>query len=138
MQADAAYAQIDAEFRHLRSTDYADWLKRQNTLRTMHRVSADLVRAFHRSDEEIKREITEDVIVRTLWMEPEPLTIAVEQGEVEIVLLGLAAAHVQRHPAQGLSLAVARAVDDSHQRKLAHADGSTQCDQGRSAITDKR
>ncbi len=46
VQADAAYAQIDAEFRHLRSTDYADWLKRQNTLRTMHRVSADLVRAY--------------------------------------------------------------------------------------------
>ena len=31
---------------------------------------ADLVRAFRRSDEEIKREITEDVIVRTLWMSP--------------------------------------------------------------------
>jgi len=46
VQADAAYAQIEAEFLHLRSTDYADWLKRQNTLRTMHRVAGDLVRAY--------------------------------------------------------------------------------------------
>jgi hypothetical protein len=46
VQADAAYAQIEAEFLHLRATDYADWLKRQSTLRTMHRVAGDLVRAY--------------------------------------------------------------------------------------------
>ena len=45
---------------------------------------ADLVRAFHRTDEEIEREIREDVIVRTLWISPEPITIAVEQGEVSL------------------------------------------------------
>jgi CBS domain-containing protein len=45
---------------------------------------ADLVRAFHRSDEEIDREIREDVLLRTLWMSPEPLTIGVERGEVSL------------------------------------------------------
>jgi CBS domain-containing protein len=45
---------------------------------------ADLVRAFHRSDEEIRREIAEDVLLRTLWISPEPLTITVEDGEVSL------------------------------------------------------
>ena len=31
---------------------------------------ADLVRAFVRSDEDVAREIREDVIRRTLWIEP--------------------------------------------------------------------
>jgi CBS domain-containing protein len=45
---------------------------------------ADLVRAFVRRDEEIEREIREDVIRKTLWLEPENLTIAVSGGEVEL------------------------------------------------------
>jgi predicted transcriptional regulator len=45
---------------------------------------ADLVRAFVRPDEEIEREIREDVIRKTLWLEPEQLTIAVSGGEVEL------------------------------------------------------
>ena len=32
---------------------------------------ADLVRAFVRSDEEVAREIREEVIRRTLWLEPD-------------------------------------------------------------------
>jgi CBS domain-containing protein len=43
---------------------------------------ADLVRAFVRSDEEIAREIRDDVVLRTLWIEPEAVNVQVENGEV--------------------------------------------------------
>jgi CBS domain-containing protein len=45
---------------------------------------ADLVRAFVRSDEEIEQDIREDVIRRTLWLEPRELEIVVSAGEVEL------------------------------------------------------
>lgn len=45
---------------------------------------ADLVRAFTRSDEEILREIRDDVIFRTLWIAPESVTVTVEHGEVSL------------------------------------------------------
>lgn len=45
---------------------------------------ADLVRAFVRSDEEIAREVEEDVILRTLWIAPERVKVQVAGGEVEI------------------------------------------------------
>jgi CBS domain-containing protein len=45
---------------------------------------ADLVRAFVRSDEEIVREIREDVLRRALWIEPETVTVVVEAGEVRL------------------------------------------------------
>lgn len=45
---------------------------------------ADLVRAFHRPDEEILREISEDVLLRTLWISPDRVTITVERGEVSV------------------------------------------------------
>lgn len=45
---------------------------------------ADLVRAFVRSDEEIAREIREDVIGRTLWLAPDLVELAVEGGEVRL------------------------------------------------------
>lgn len=45
---------------------------------------ADLVRAFVRSDAEIAYEIREDVILKTLWIAPEALDIAVEDGAVRI------------------------------------------------------
>jgi CBS domain-containing protein len=45
---------------------------------------ADLVRAFDRSDEEIAREIDDDVLLATLWIAPETLEIAVEDGVVTI------------------------------------------------------
>jgi CBS domain-containing protein len=45
---------------------------------------ADLVRAFVRSDEEIAREIREDVIRRSLWIEPDSVEVVVERGEVRL------------------------------------------------------
>lgn len=45
---------------------------------------ADLVRAFLRSDEQIEHEIREDVILRTLWIPPENLSVSVSKGEVTI------------------------------------------------------
>jgi CBS domain-containing protein len=45
---------------------------------------ADLVRAFHRSDDEIEREIREDVLRRILWLDPSQLQISVDGGEVVI------------------------------------------------------
>lgn len=45
---------------------------------------ADLVRAFVRSDEEIAREVEEDVILRTLWIAPERIRVSVAGGEVSI------------------------------------------------------
>ena len=44
----------------------------------------DLVRAFVRSDAEIKREILDDVILRSLWISPEQVAIDVIDGEVTI------------------------------------------------------
>lgn len=47
---------------------------------------ADLVRAFVRSDDEIRREIREDVLRRTLWLEvPEAVEVDVESGVVKLV-----------------------------------------------------
>ncbi|HST25350.1 MAG TPA: CBS domain-containing protein [Gaiellaceae bacterium] len=45
---------------------------------------ADLVRAFVRSDEVIAREIREEVILHTLWIPPETLSLSVEAGQVTI------------------------------------------------------
>ena len=45
---------------------------------------ADLVRAFVRSDAEIEREIRDDVIRRTLWLEPDMIQIEVAHGEVRL------------------------------------------------------
>lgn len=45
----------------------------------------DLVRAFVRSDQDIRREIEEDVLVRTLWIEmPEAIGVEVERGAVRL------------------------------------------------------
>lgn len=45
---------------------------------------ADLVRAFVRSDDEISREIRDDVILHTLWIAPEGIVVEVENGEVRL------------------------------------------------------
>ena len=45
---------------------------------------ADLVKAFVRSDAEIEREIREDLILRTLWIPPEQISITVHEGAVEL------------------------------------------------------
>ncbi len=44
----------------------------------------DLVRAFARSDEEIYREIEEDVIRRVMWLDPSSVTVTVTDGVVSI------------------------------------------------------
>jgi CBS domain-containing protein len=45
---------------------------------------ADLVRAFVRPDEAIEREIREDVIRRSLWIEPDMIEVEVHSGEVRL------------------------------------------------------
>jgi CBS domain-containing protein len=45
---------------------------------------ADLVRAFVRSDDEIERELREEVVLRTLWIDPEDVWISVDAGEVRL------------------------------------------------------
>src|SRR5206468_3331938 len=45
---------------------------------------ADLVRAFHRPDEEIDREIRDDVLLNTLWIDPKRVSISVSNGEVSL------------------------------------------------------
>jgi CBS domain-containing protein len=45
---------------------------------------ADLVRAFHRPDEEIEREIRDDVLLNTLWIDPSRVSITVSNGEVSL------------------------------------------------------
>jgi CBS domain-containing protein len=44
----------------------------------------DLIRAFNRSDEDVKRELYEDVLARVLWIDPARVTITVECGEVRL------------------------------------------------------
>jgi CBS domain-containing protein len=45
---------------------------------------ADLVRAFARSDGEIEREILDDVLGHTLWVEPGSVTVDVTRGAVTL------------------------------------------------------
>lgn len=45
---------------------------------------ADLVRAFHRTDEEIDEELREDVLLHQLWVSPEDVEVSVEDGVVEL------------------------------------------------------
>lgn len=45
---------------------------------------ADLVRAFTRSDDEIAREIREDILRRVFWVDPETIVVEVRDGEVQL------------------------------------------------------
>lgn len=45
---------------------------------------ADLVRAFVHTDEEIEREIREDVLLHELWLDPGDFELHVEAGEVTV------------------------------------------------------
>jgi CBS domain-containing protein len=47
-------------------------------------AEADLVRAFIRSDDELAREVREDVIERRLWLDPASIDVDVHDGEVEL------------------------------------------------------
>lgn len=44
----------------------------------------DIVRAFQRSDEELEREIRQDVLLRVLWIDPDGLDIRVQDGDVTL------------------------------------------------------
>jgi CBS-domain-containing membrane protein len=65
---------------------------------------ADLVRAFVRADEEIAREIREDVVMRTLWIEPEQVSVVVAHGAVRL------AGHVGSRSDAELAESLARRV----------------------------
>jgi CBS domain-containing protein len=45
---------------------------------------ADLVRAFGRADEDLAREINDDVLVRTLWIDPGDIVVSVREGAVAL------------------------------------------------------
>lgn len=45
---------------------------------------ADLVRAFARPDAEIERELREDVVLDTLWIDPATVELSVQNGEVTL------------------------------------------------------
>jgi CBS domain-containing protein len=45
---------------------------------------ADLVRAFTRSDDEVEREISDDVLLHTLWVDPDSVSLVVFEGKVMI------------------------------------------------------
>jgi CBS domain-containing protein len=45
---------------------------------------ADLVRAFTRADDEIEREIRDDVILKTLWVAPGRVKVGVHDGRVTL------------------------------------------------------
>jgi CBS domain-containing protein len=45
---------------------------------------SDLVRAFTRTDDEIERELRDEVLLRTLWAEPSQVSVTVDAGEVVI------------------------------------------------------
>jgi CBS domain-containing protein len=84
----------------------------------------DLVRAFVRSDEEIERELTDDVLLRVLWVDPSTLTIGVSQGQVTITGLvdnrstaELIETYVRRIPGVvDATLELTWAIDDTARR----------------------
>jgi CBS domain-containing protein len=45
---------------------------------------ADLVRAFHRTDDEIELELNDDVLLHTLWVSPNDVHVSVQEGVVEL------------------------------------------------------
>ena len=45
---------------------------------------ADIVRAFARSDAEIAMEIRDEILRRTFWLEPESVTVAIDDGHVTL------------------------------------------------------
>lgn len=45
---------------------------------------ADLVRAFARPDAELRRVITDEVLVRAMWLDPQSLSVEVQEGVVRV------------------------------------------------------
>lgn len=59
----------------------------------------DLVRAFARSDDEIQREIEEDVIRKALWLDPSTVDVTVQNGVVTLAGTVATAADAELLPA---------------------------------------
>jgi osmotically-inducible protein OsmY len=45
---------------------------------------SDALKVFLRSDAELRQEVVDDVIVRSLWMDPDPIRVTVSEGIVEL------------------------------------------------------
>jgi CBS domain-containing protein len=73
----AASTMIDEKINRLPVVDKAGWLVGIVT-------RADLVRAFVRTDDDIAREIREDVVLGALWISPGRVTVTVEKGVVTL------------------------------------------------------
>jgi CBS domain-containing protein len=76
--AEAAALMLDESIKRLPVVDANDTLIGIVT-------RADLVRAFVRADAEIEQEIREEVVLRSLWIAPERVTVSVEDGEVTLL-----------------------------------------------------
>jgi CBS domain-containing protein len=85
---------------------------------------ADLVRAFHRSDGEIERELNEDILLHQLWVSPDDVHVSVVDGVVELggmvenrTQAELVAAYARRVPGVvDVSSQVTWRVDDQARR----------------------
>ncbi len=89
---------------------------------------ADLVRAFVRPDEAIQHEISEDVLLRTLWIDPDTITLTVENGNVTIVgevdnrsTAELVETYVRRIPGVVSVTSLLRWTLDDHAKRTAMA-----------------
>lgn len=65
----------------------------------------DLLRPFLRPDEQIRREITQDVLLRTMWIDPDTVRVAVHRGEVSL------RGQVDRRSVKEILLELVRRVD---------------------------
>lgn len=96
---------------------------------------ADLVRAFTRSDVEIKEEIRDDVLLETLWIDPRAVSISVVDGQVELAgevenrtTAELVEAYVRRVPGVVAVRSLLRWRLDDRRRRLpttSYSDGLT-------------
>ena len=64
----------------------------------------DVLRLFLRTDEDIRREVEDDVFVRTLWIDPKNLSISVKDGVVTL------AGAVDRRSTIGLVVSIVASV----------------------------
>jgi CBS domain-containing protein len=91
---------------------------------------ADLVRAFNRTDEEIEREISDDVLLHTLWVDPDSVSLVVLGGKVSVAgevenrsTAELVEAYIRRVPGVvSVHSALTFQLDDLARRVAASAD----------------
>jgi CBS domain-containing protein len=91
---------------------------------------ADLVRAFNRTDEEIEREISNDVLLHTLWVDPDSVSLVVLGGKVSVAgevenrsTAELIEAYIRRVPGVvSVHSALTFQLDDLARRVAASAD----------------